>query len=154
MKRHVSIAAAFSLLFGVSNAVADAPVRALAARVSDPSVQWTPCPPVFATGCQMSVLQGDPSKPRADLWLKVPAGYRIAAHSHTSAEHMTLVSGTLKVRYDGQEAVVLRSGDFAYGPAKLPHVAVCKAGGRPCILFIAFEEAVDVAPFAGDLTVR
>jgi len=64
---------------------------------------------------------------------------------------MTLVSGTLKVRYDGQEAVVLRPGDFAYGPANLAHVAVCKSGARPCILFIAFEEAVDVMPFAGDL---
>jgi quercetin dioxygenase-like cupin family protein len=154
MNSIVSIAALVPLLFGASTAAADAPDRALTARASDPSVRWAPCPPVFATGCQMTVMHGDPSKPRADVWLKVPAGYHIAAHSHTSPEHMTLVAGNLEVRYQGQEASVLKPGDFAYGPAKLPHVAVCRSGGKSCILFIAFEDAVDVVPFTGDLALH
>ena len=151
MNRIAPLAALVSLLSCATLAAADVPAKAVSARASDPSVQWAPCPPVFAPGCQMSVVQGDPSKPHADVWLKVPAGYTIAAHSHSSAEHMTLVSGTLEVRYQGQKATALKPGDFAYGPPKLPHVAACRSGGKPCVLFIAFEEAVDAAPFVGEL---
>ncbi len=151
MNRIATVLAFTAILTIGGIATADAPAVAIMKRTSDPSVQWAPCPSVFAPGCQMAVLQGDPSKPHADLWLKVPAGYRIAAHSHTSAEHMTLVSGTLEVRYQGQQASVLRPGDFAYGPPNLPHVAACKRGGQSCILAIAFEQAVDAVPFAGTL---
>jgi hypothetical protein len=34
---------------------------------------------------------------------------------------------------------------YAYGPAKLPHSASC-ISSVPCVLFIAFESAVDVVP--------
>ena len=54
-------------------------------------------------------------------------------------------SGELRVTYDGQEPVTLKPGMYAYGPAKLPHKATC-APGDPCVLFIAFESAVDAFP--------
>lgn len=38
-----------------------------------------------------------------------------------------------------------KRGMYAYGPAKLPHKAYC-ASGAPCVLFIAFESAVDAVP--------
>jgi quercetin dioxygenase-like cupin family protein len=118
-----------------------------------PAVQWGPCPPVFSQGCEIAVLRGNPAQPGADVWLRVPAGYRIAAHSHTSAERMTLVSGALKVRYAGQPSVVLQPGDYAYGPAKAPHVAVCSSR-VPCVLFIAFEQPVDAMAFTGQLELQ
>ena len=55
---------------------------------------------------------------------------------------MVLVSGELSVTYKGQATTVLKPGMYAYGPAKLPHEAVC-ASGAPCVLFIAFEAPVD-----------
>ena len=53
-----------------------------------------PAPPVFIKGAQMSVLSGDPSQTGPfTIRLKTPAGYKIAAHSHPTAERVTVISG-------------------------------------------------------------
>jgi uncharacterized RmlC-like cupin family protein len=96
-------------------------------------------------GCGLAVLHGDPTKPNADVFLKLQANAAIPEHWHTSAERMVLVAGELHVNYKGQAKVVLKRGMYAYGPAKLPHSALC-AGSAPCVLFIAFESAVDAVP--------
>ena len=116
---------------------------ALAKAMDDPGLAWSPCPPVFPAGCELAVLHGDPAAPNADVFLRVPAGYSIPHHWHSSAERMVLVAGELHVTYDGQPAAKLTPGMYAYGPAKAPHVADCKSDG-PCVLFIAFEGPVDV----------
>jgi quercetin dioxygenase-like cupin family protein len=114
----------------------------LAITPDDPKLQWSPCPPLFPQGCQIAVLHGDPAQPNADVFFRVPGGYAIPAHWHTSAERMALVSGELEVRYAGQPSATLKKGDYAYGPAKAPHEARCLSK-EPCTLFIAFESAVD-----------
>ena len=114
------------------------------------ALQWAPCPAIFPKGCQIAVLNGDPAKPNADVFLRVPGGYAIPAHSHTSAERMILVEGKLTVRYKGAAAAVLTPGQYAYGPASLPHEARC-ARGKSCTLFIAFEGPVDASPYGGSL---
>jgi quercetin dioxygenase-like cupin family protein len=97
-------------------------------------------------GCGLAVLHGDPSKANADVFLRLPANAAIPEHWHTSAERMVLVAGELTVSYKGQASVVLKPGMYAYGPAKAPHSASC--GGSACVLFIAFESAVDAVPVA------
>lgn len=124
--------------------------RALASRVDDPALKWSPCPPLFAPGCQIAVLQGDPAEPNADVFFRIPTGYVIPPHSHTSAEHMVLVTGELEVHYKGQAAVTLRKGDYAYGPANLPHLGRCRSKG-PCTLFISFDLPVDALPYDGEI---
>lgn len=119
-------------------------------RTVDSSLQWGPCPPIFPTGCQIAVLNGDPAKPNADIFLRVPGGYTIPPHSHTSPERMILVEGQLTVRYRGASAEILTPGEYAYGPASLPHQATC-TGNKACTLFIAFEGPVDAIAFAGAL---
>ncbi len=131
-----------------SPAPANEPPLALAA--ADPALQWGPCPEGMPQGCGIAVLHGDPAKPNADIFLRVPGGSSIPAHAHSSAERMILVSGELEVKYDGAPAATLRSGHYAYGPAKRPHLANCRSS-EPCTLFIAFEGPVDVLPFQGEL---
>jgi mannose-6-phosphate isomerase-like protein (cupin superfamily) len=118
---------------------------ALARTFKDAQLKWGPCPPFIPKGCEIAVLHGDPAKANADVFFKVPANFNIPHHWHTSAERMVLVSGELQVTYDGQEPVTLKPGMYAYGPAKVPHKASC-AKGDPCVLFIAFESAVDAFP--------
>lgn len=122
----------------------------LAIKVDDPNLRWGPCAPLFPAGCRVAVLHGDPAKPGADVFLQVPPGYAIPAHTHTSAEHMVLVSGEMEVMYQGRSAVVLQTGQYAYGPAKAPHAGKCRSQG-PCTLFISFDEPVDAMPFDGKL---
>ena len=122
----------------------------LAIKVDDPNLKWAACPPLFPDGCRLTVLHGDPAQPGADVYLQVPAGYRIPAHSHTSAERMVLVTGELEVQYQGRSPIVLQTGQYAYGPAALPHAAFCRSAG-PCTLFIAFDTEVDALPYQGKL---
>ena len=123
----------------------DAP---LALAMSDPALKWGPCPAPFPQGCELTVLHGDPAKPNADVLLRMPGGYIIPPHRHSSAERMILVGGQLEVKYQGAAAATLNAGNYAYGPANLPHRATC-VGTAQCHLFVAFEGPVDVVPVAG-----
>lgn len=128
----------------------DAP---LAWTAQDPQLKWGPCPPFLPKGCEIAVLHGDPAKRNVDIFFKVPANASVPRHWHTSAERMVLVSGELHVTYDGHQTAVLKAGTYAYGPAKLPHVAECRSTG-PCVLFIAFESPLDAVASDGPASAR
>ncbi len=130
-------------------AVAQTPDQepALAWNADDAQLQWGPCPPFLPKGCGIAVLHGDPAKDNLDVFLKVPAKSTLPLHWHTSAERMVLVAGELHVTYEGQKTAVLKTGTYAYGPAKRPHDGYC-ASKTPCILFIAFESPLDAVPVA------
>jgi len=142
----LSLSSIAQLVAGAQLSAQTAPIT----RSVSSALQWGPCPAIFPTGCQIAVLNGDPSKPNADVFLRVPGGYTIPAHSHTSAERMILVEGQLTVRYKGAAAAVLTPGQYAYGPASLPHEARC-TGRKACTLFIAFEGPVDASAYVGSL---
>src|SRR4051794_10372144 len=55
---------------------------------------WGPAPPVLPKGAQFAVLSGDPSKSgQFTVRLKMPAGYKVPAHNHPTAELVTVISG-------------------------------------------------------------
>ena len=138
-----------AVLFAVSfPAQAAKPTEAAVSRsAEDSALKWGPAPAFLPKGSELAVLHGDPAKKNADVFLKVPAKALIPAHWHTSAERMILVAGEMHINYVGQEKIVLKPGNYAYGPAKLSHDATC-ASETPCILFIAFESPVDAIPVA------
>lgn len=153
MKRQIaSKLAAVLLVSACASSDAQTPREApLARTMQDAALQWGACPAIFPAGCQIAVLHGDPARPNADVFLRVPGGgYELPAHWHTSAERMVLVSGRLSVRYQGAPSTTLAPGQYAYGPAKLPHRATCQSVEH-CTLFIAFEGPVDAEPFAASL---
>src|SRR5262245_1904366 len=76
---------------------------AVARNAGDASLGWGPCPEFMPAGCALAVLHGDPAKPNADVFFRVPAGSSLPIHWHTSAERMVLVAGELRVVFDGQE---------------------------------------------------
>jgi len=108
-------------------------------------IQWGPCPGFFPDTCRIGVLHGDPAEPLADIFFKVPANTHLPAHTHTSAERMVLVSGRMRVDYEGQDPAVIETGFYAYGPPGRAHSARCLDAGE-CVLFIAFNEPVDAMP--------
>ena len=133
----------------LSGPLARAAEPALAFASTDKQLVWGACPDFIPKGCEIAVLHGDPAKANADIFFKVPADFTIPRHWHTSAERMVLVSGELHVTYEGQPTKVLKSGMYAYGPAKLAHKAVCRSAA-PCVLFIAFEAPVDAVAVDGE----
>lgn len=106
------------------------------------------CPPFMPEGCGLGVLQGDPEEHNADVLFRLAPNTTVPMHWHTSAERMVLLSGELRVNYQGQRPVVFSPYTYAYGPAKLPHETRC-LGQDDCLLFIAFEEPVDAIDVRG-----
>jgi mannose-6-phosphate isomerase-like protein (cupin superfamily) len=133
------------LLLASSSALAQE--QALALRAQDANLKWDTCPDPLPKGCGLAVLHGDPAKPNADVFLKLPGRSKIPLHTHTSAERMILVAGRMQLTFEGQKMAVLQPGSYAYGPAKKPHTAACTSD-KPCILFIAFEGPVDIMAVA------
>ena len=119
--------------------------QAMTRNAGDAAIKWGDCPAFLPKGCGLAVLHGDPSRPNADVFLKVPGKSTLPLHTHTSAERMVLVAGELHVTYEGQKMSVMKAGTYAYGPAKAPHKAYC-ASTAPCVLFFAFEGPVDAIP--------
>ncbi|HWN06258.1 MAG TPA: cupin domain-containing protein [Steroidobacteraceae bacterium] len=147
--RGFSLSAVVALAAVTVPAGADAPPvdPAVSRNSGDTGLAWGPCPDFLPAGCAIAVLHGDPSRPNADVFFRVPARAEIPLHSHTSAERMVLVAGELEVAYEGQAPVRLSPGAYAYGPPGRPHAGHCMSD-VPCILFIAFESAVDAMPAA------
>ena len=141
-----TLAITLALAIPVAAAAEDAAKAGPPVRThKDADLKWGPCPEFIPKGCEIAVLQGDPSKPNADIFFKVPGGFVIPRHWHSSPEHMVLVSGEMVVRYEGQAPATLKPGTYAYGPAKVAHEATC-AKGDACVLFIGFELPVDAFP--------
>jgi len=89
------------------------------------------------------VLNGDPAKPGADVFLKLPGKSRVPAHKHTSVERIVVVEGDLSLTYDGHKPMAVKRGTYHYGPAEAVHEAQC-VSAQPCVLFISFEKPVDL----------
>ena len=96
MKCSLLSKAVFIAIFAFSH-IAVSGEGAFSRTVNDENIAWGPCPPFFSAGCELAAIQGDPSKPNSDIYFKVPGGYILPAHWHTSAERMVLVSGELDV---------------------------------------------------------
>lgn len=138
--------ATLAVLAGIASPTAVLSDEPAFTRTADsPELTWGPCPPFMPDGCRIAVLHGDPAKPAADVFFKLPAGTRAPLHWHNSAERMVLVNGRMQVVYEGQEPVVLEAGTYAYGPSRREHHATC-VSDEDCILFIAFEEPLDAFP--------
>lgn len=61
-------------------------------------LKWADAPPGLPPGAKMTVLDGDPTKKGSfTVRLQAPAGYKIAPHTHPSAERVTVISGTIRL---------------------------------------------------------
>jgi quercetin dioxygenase-like cupin family protein len=114
-------------------------------KPTDAALKWGACPEGLPKGCQVAVLNGDPGKPNADVFLRLPGKSKVPPHKHTSAERIVMMQGTLRVTYEGSKPTTVGKGAYLYGPAGAVHEATCTSA-EACVLFIAFEQPVDFVP--------
>jgi anti-sigma factor ChrR (cupin superfamily) len=107
-----------------------APVMAqdMSAPMNAKDLKWGPAPNVLPPGAKIAVISGDPFKD--DLYvvrLKMPAGYKIPAHNHPTAEYVTVISGKFNIgmgdKLDPKKGMMLHAGGFAAAPAQMNHYA-------------------------------
>lgn len=96
--------------------------------VTPAEIAWKAGPPSLQPGAQAAVLYGDPSKEGLFVMrLKLPAGFKIAPHTHPRPEILTVVSGAFHIGMgtaaDKAKAQRLSPGSFfAFDPG-LAHFA-------------------------------
>ena len=96
--------------------------------ISPDALKWGPAPSVLPKGGQMAVLAGDPGKSGAfTVRLKMPAGYKIPAHTHPHSEPITVIAGEFSFgigdKLDEKAAQKLGPGGFVDFPANANHFA-------------------------------
>lgn len=114
-------------LFLIASSSVPAQDKAGAAMTPD-QLQWMAAPSFLPKGAQATVLSGDPGKAGPfTIRLKAPAGYKIPAHSHPTAERITVISGDFHFgmgdKLDEAKAEKLGSGGFVNLPANMNHYA-------------------------------
>ena len=81
------------------------------------TLKWGEAPSVLPKGAQLAVITGDPGKAGPYvIRVKVPAGYQIPAHWHSTAENLTVLSGAVHVgmgaQLDKRTSARLEVGSF------------------------------------------
>jgi quercetin dioxygenase-like cupin family protein len=94
-------------------------------------MKWGDAPAGLPPGAKAVVLDGDPSKHQQfTIRVMAPAGYKVPAHTHPQAEHVTVLSGNLYVGdgpvLDETKATKLPPGGFVVMPVGHQHYAFSK----------------------------
>jgi hypothetical protein len=92
------------------------------------AVKWGPAPPFMPPGAQIAIMFGDPAK--KGLFIirgKMPDGYTIPPHWHSTIENVTVLTGTFNVgmgdKLDKSKGLPLTSGGFFSAPPRMSHFA-------------------------------
>lgn len=121
-----------SLVAALCLIAAAAPATAIASddhhvTLQPDALKWT-APAAYAKGAQFAVLMGDPTKPGVYVVrLKVPAGFRIAPHTHPNDENVTVLSGTFAIgtgpNFDEKKGEVIKAGGYSFVAKGMQHYA-------------------------------
>jgi len=106
-------------------------LSAQAAPAKAPALKWGPAPAIFPRGAQMAVVSGDPGQAGPFvLQLKLPNGYKVAPHFHTTDETLEVKSGTFLYgmgdTVKAAEMKTLTVGQSGTVPATMHHYAQAK----------------------------
>jgi quercetin dioxygenase-like cupin family protein len=99
-----------------------------------------------ATGSEIAVVMGDPSKPGPFVVrVKYPAGFRALPHWHPIDLQVTVISGTMLwaegETFDASKLKEYPEGSFIMEKAKVPHYQVAKTA-------LVFQAAAAAGPQA------
>lgn len=96
------------------------------------AIKWGPAPPSLPPGAQAALLIGDPSKAGMlyTIRVKMPAGYKVPPHWHSTDENVTVLQGALMIgkgeQFDATKTEELPAGSFMRMPKTMRHFALAK----------------------------
>ena len=96
-------------------------IAALFAVIQVLAPVWNDAPPSMPKGTKMAVLEGSPRDAGIfTIRLKVPAGAKLAPHTHPRPERVTVLSGKVRVTIGGK-TTTFESGGFYVNPPNEVH---------------------------------
>ncbi|MEK6244767.1 MAG: cupin domain-containing protein [Pseudomonadota bacterium] len=98
--------------------------------VAPKDLKWADVPSL-PPGAKIAVIQGPMNEAKPfTVRLKLPANYKIPAHSHPAIEHVTVISGTFNMgtgdKLDPKQTKALSAGSIAIMQPKTNHFAWTK----------------------------
>ncbi|HUP63045.1 MAG TPA: cupin domain-containing protein [Thermoanaerobaculia bacterium] len=94
----------------------------LALQITAPT--WNDAPPSMPKGTKIAILEGDTKQPGLfTIRLHVPAGAKIAPHTHPRPERVTVLEGKVTVTIGGKDTT-FEAGGFYVNPPNVPHSLV------------------------------
>jgi quercetin dioxygenase-like cupin family protein len=112
-------------------------------KVAD--LQWRPVDPHNPSGARMAALWGDPLSGPYGALLRMPAGFELPMHRHSSDERVIVIDGASihwAEGHDRRAAQIMRSGDYLLIPAGVNHVSAATAG-EECLELITQDGKFD-----------
>jgi hypothetical protein len=90
------------------------------------ALKWGPAPPGLPPGSQVAIVAGDPGKAESYvLRAKLPRGYRVMPHTHSTDENVTVLSGTAHIamgaNFDAKKGDTLSAGGFFTAKQGMQH---------------------------------
>jgi len=95
-------------------------------------------------GAEIAVLRGYLSKAGSESILKLPAGYIVPSHTHTSDELYVWIQGAFTmISHDGKKSKFDGPAYISFPGNAPPHALVC-GDKEPCILYLKFSRPFDI----------
>jgi quercetin dioxygenase-like cupin family protein len=97
------------------------------ATVQPEALKWAQ-PAAYAKGAQLAVVKGDPTKEGFYIVrLKVPAGFKIPAHTHPNDENVTVLTGSFNIgtgdKLDETQGEKVKAGGYSFVAKGMTHYA-------------------------------
>ncbi len=106
---------------------------------------WSPLDVEGLTpGAEIAVIRGDLSKDHSESILRLPPGYHVRNHSHTSDELYVWISGAFTlIAHNGKETK-FRGPSYISFPGNAPLHALQCGDKEPCLLYLRYSRPFDI----------
>ncbi len=96
------------------------------------------------SGAEIALVRGDLSKGEAEAFLRLPAGYKVPNHTHTSDELYVWLRGAFTlIAHDGTRTEFAQNAYISFPGNAPPHALECGASAD-CILYLRFSRPFDI----------
>lgn len=111
-------------------------------------VQWSPLEVEgLPKGAEIAVLRGDLAKGEAESLLRLPPGYIVPNHSHTSDELYMWIAGAFElIAHDGTRTKFSGPAYISFPGSAPPHGLEC-GGSASCVLYLKYSRPFDIQYF-------
>lgn len=95
-------------------------------------------------GAEIAHIRGDLGKAGSESILRIPPGYHVPSHTHTSEELYMWISGAFTLISDKGEEQQFRGPAYISFPGNAPpHTLIC-GKKEPCVFYLAYTRPFDI----------